>query len=270
MRLVICFLFNVTIVICAPYRSIDGFRQISPNESCRLGELIADEDNTEKIVNFVHENHLENGFACSFAVNDHLRQMVLSNRVASLKVLLPLVKFSRDGYTGDLHQLLMLAVWECRPEICDFLLSQPARHYWQPIPFWNYQSSKWNTQELIDLVSRHPNFAKNFAALGETMATCSSVAVGLAMIDFNHHFTTKNIHFASIEGFQPASLMIGLLRNDRLKDEDMSTIVIRLFELGVDVDYEACTAFIQSHPNHQLTYQALLSNCFLDVKTPCC
>jgi hypothetical protein len=268
MKLIIFFLFNVVIVTCAPFLILDGFRQLSPTESSKLGEIIAQGDNPEDIVNFLHDNQLENGFACSFATNDHLRQMVLGNRIASLKILLPLVKFPEDGYTGDLNGLLMLAVWECHPEICDFLMSQPFRHYWQPIPFWNYQSYKWATQELIDLVSRHPIFRKNFAALGETMATCSSVGVGLAMIEFNHHFATKDIHFASIEGFQPASLMNGLLRNERLNDEDMTTIASRLFELGVDVDYETCTAFIQSHPEHQRTYQRLFLNSFPDVKTP--
>lgn len=264
MKFIICIVVIVSLIAAAANDN-DG-------DSGDLFDLIHRRTSPQELLAFLNGSGLSGSFYSFDDIKETLSHAIRTGQLESLQTLWHCVCFPRNRTHDAIRQLLIVGILNHKSDACHFLMSQVPRlenseGVPDQIPIWLGISSGWTAQELISLVEAHPGFAACFSDTPEEMIQCNDLGVGLAMLQFNSHFASKDPDFATIESTRPSALLRSLLHNFFLRDTDMALLTKRLCESGnADVTYELVKDFERSNADHVQTLEILRGWIQEDVK----
>jgi hypothetical protein len=217
-----------------PAEVLEDLSRLSYEQSEHLQQIIAEGDDPEAVANVVGQ---QPRFAYGKRLNVILRQMMQDSRVASFKVLFPLIDFVNLPAEA-LLSLICVAHYHGREELfvlmtnSDQLLPAHIVSSVQTSPiFERYRTS--TLTEFIDCI-------EHMAAVNDKVLSGGALYFSLALL---------------------------ILRNPYAEDDEMAALLRRLFKLGVSFDEEAITALERHHPAYAETRNFLIEH-FQDVKEP--
>jgi hypothetical protein len=268
MKLTICLIAMLTSISFISAAATDNH-----GNSSDLFDLVHRRASPQAILAFLNGSRLDDNFLYSFDyIKETLSHAIRSDQFETLQTLWPRITFPQDRFHKVIRQLLIVGILNHKPDACRFIISQVHRlentdGVPEQLPIWLGMSSGWTAQELISLVEANPGYAVCFTGTANEMGLCDNVTIGLAMLQFNSHFASRDFDFAALDNTQPFALLRGLLSNFILDDMDMAHLTIRLCETGnAHVSHELVEEFEKSHADHVLTLQTLREWISVDVK----